>query len=261
MAFFGGNPSMMNGALYQQLLAQMQGSQGSGLGGPGIGMSAMPNMAPNIAQQQRQPTSNISQIPQTLQPQRQQNQPQGGQVGAAVQAGDNMQKLYGMGNDAYKWGSGMMSPNTPPNAPQGPYAAGQTPGQGYGMGGQMPLNPQMNVLTGGQPPMGSPGLAPSGAAMQTSAGSQAGQPFFGGMQNPMSGMYGAGGMPAGAAQGTMANFAAPTGASGSTFGSMGGAAGAAGTAGQMADASATAAGTGATGSSMPAWLSSLLDAL
>lgn len=245
------NPSMMNAGMYQQLLAMLQG------GGSG-GMPQPQNMAPQIAQQQHQPTSNISPVPQQQKPQ-QPGQP-GGAVGGAVQAGSNLQKLYGMGQNAYNGINGAINGQTPlggmqanPNAVSG--------------------SPVANTQAGNQYLMQNPGMAQQ-QGMQASGmqGAQGSQPFFGGMQSGQgASMYGtpgmAGSMPS--AQGTMANFAqsptasmfgsmGPTGAgAGTTFGSAaGGAAGGAST--------GSAAGTGAaadTSSSMPDWLSSILDAL
>lgn len=226
MTFFGGsNPNMMNGAFYQALLGQMQGGNGMQSGS----MPSMQNMAPQIAQQQRQPTSNISPVPQ----QQQQQQQPGGGIGAAVKGGQNLQALYGMGKDGYNNINGMFGSNPPP---------------ALGNPNAMSGAPVANNAAGNSYLAQNPGMAQGG--MQGTQG--AAQPFFGGM-SPSAGMYGPSGL-AGMGQG---------GATGQMYGSMGATGqGMAGAGSGSATGATGAAGAGAdASSSSPSWLSQLWDLL
>lgn len=213
MSFFGGsNPNMMNGAFYQAMIQQMQG-------GGNNAMPQMQNMSPNLTRQPRQQMSNVTQAPQI--PQRQ-GQPGGG-VGSAVQAGNNLQQLYGMGKTGYNNLSGMFGQNTPapnanPNAMPGSPVANSPAGNSY-------LNQNPNMA---QPPQNN------------------GQPFFGNMGNTTSNMFGP--------QAANGMGQAGNAAEGSPmFGSMG--------SNGAADASGSAAGGSAATDSSPSWLQQLWDYL
>lgn len=241
MSFFGGsNPNMMNGAFYQALLGQMQG------GGQGGGM---PNMAPQIAQQQKQPINNISPVPQIQQKQ----SPAPAGMGGAVQAGKNLQTLYGWGKDGYNNINGMFGSNPTtaganPNAMSGAPVANNASGNSYLAQNTNMAQPAFNA-----------GVAQGGMH----GGMNNNQAFFG-SQTPTSGMFGPQGATGMGSGGATSNMFGQSGAGGmaqnGSYGQLMGQGMASGTAGSAA-ADATSGEAADATSSSPSWLSQLWDLL
>lgn len=244
----------MNPQMMPSLLQMMQqGGGGNPFASPQGGMPPVGNMAPQIPVQQAQ-QGGIRQLP-VQQPQ--QPQQPGGALGGAVNAGNNISSLYGMGNKAYNGIGGMFGP-------------GSTSQTSTPMSGASNLTGQQNAQTF-MGPMGNPSSSTSGMS--------SGMPMASGMPNYSGyGMAGpsAGGM-YGGQQGVNAAFM--NGGSGPMFGSMGatgtgpggatmgmfGGMGANGSGyglGTMGTTAGSVAGTGsAAGSSSPSWLSQLWDYL
>lgn len=268
----GSNPQM------SQLLAMMMQNGGgqNPFSSPMGGQAPQANMSPQIPIAAKSPATSPIQQPQ----QQQQQGVPGGGLGAAVNTGENVSKLYNMGNKAYNGVDNMINGSQQPvgNAPQlgnifsgASNVAGQQNAQQFmgGMNGQAPSTfgstaPNYTGYGMAGPSTGGTYGGQQGANAAFMGGGQAGQ--AGASQAGMYGSVGAngtaaapgagffGGMSAGGAPGVGSGVAAQ---GLSTPGAMG--AGSGGTASMFGGAGATGAEAagGAAAESSPSWLSSL----
>lgn len=241
MFFQPGQVNSGQNGTFQQMMQMMQ---------QGGGMPQVPqNSAPQITQQQ----GNRNSVAMAPQPQQQQRPAQpGGAVGGAVSAGNNLQKLYGMGQDASNWTGRQFggSPQIDPVAQNGAAGGMSTPQGGMsGMFGGAGANGMSGAMGQGQMPIGSTAMGQQTAMANNGAANAMGPTAGGANASSSSGLIGGmfGGM-------SPTGVALPGGAASGVFGGASGAGSTAAGAGG-AGADATAAGT----SSSPSWLSWLTD--
>jgi len=224
-----------------QMMMQLMQMMGGGVQGPQpIGNNSPQIPVPNNAQH-----NNVMMPPQQQQQQKP-GQP-GGALGGLVNTGENIQKLYGMGQGLF--GTGGQAPVGGANPMSaGAQVANTSAGNAY-----LQANPQL--MAGGQGAFGAQGQATPFMQPPFGAGGSQGGMF--GSQGAGGGMYGMQGPPQMFGQ----MGAGGQGAEGATgAGGMFGAGGASGSATAGSGSTADAVGAGSS-SSMPEWLQSILDAL